>query len=69
MPIKLEDKREALSSDLSDLEIEYNDVECLCSEWLLKMTSLTYLDLGLENNYIDNDGFILILNVLEKLVS
>ena len=47
MPLKVEDKREALSSNLSDLEIGYKDVECLCSDWLLKMTSLTYLDLDL----------------------
>ena len=32
------------------------------------MTSLTWLNLDLENNYIDNDGFIMILNVLKIIV-
>lgn len=43
-----------LKLDLDGLNLEDNDIECLCSVGLFIMTKLLRLDLDLKNNLIGN---------------
>ena len=57
LPIKVYDDLIWLESDLSGLEIDNIDGECLFSNWLSLMTNLINVELSLFDNYIDNVGF------------
>ena len=58
---------EEATESLTGLELDNSDVECLCSEWLINLSLLSYLSLDLESNLISNNGAIELGNSLVNL--
>ena len=58
---------ELLEENLSSLELDDVDVQCLCEIWLGLMINLTRLVLDFENNLIGSEGGIILAQTLITL--